>query len=290
MNTVLIEEGPTSEPVMAQLVELVINQHTKILAMALKPDTSGIARLIGDNTSELIQLFPGELTNFPLGAWVLDGDDTVLGSGASELILGNVGEDFLAGFAGDDSVFGGKGRDFMSGADGNDCLSGGLDADFLLGETEDDSVGDDILFGGRGNDVLDGGGGDNTLAGGLGRDLLSCEFGANLCVLGIDPATTDINSTDAIVFFNPDFDRIGLASGLTVNDIVLEPLENVTVTFRFDWPQALLQFVPPDLTRENSGPLSGTLIRVRNSNAILGFVNDVTPNELQSSIVSVQGF
>ncbi|WP_445244100.1 calcium-binding protein [Microcoleus sp. OTE_8_concoct_300] len=275
---------------MAQLVGLVINQHAKILAMALKPDPSGIVRLIGDNTSELIQLFPGDLTNFPLGAWALDGDDTVNGSGASELILGNEGEDFIGGFAGNDSVFGGKGRDYLYGSDGNDCLSGGLDADFLLGETDDDLVGNDILFGGRGNDVLDGAGGDNTLVGGLGRDLLSCEFGANLCVLGIDPATTDINSTDAIVYFDPDFDRIGLASGLTVNDIVLEPVENVAVTFRFDWPQALLQFVPPYLTMENSGSLSGTLIRVRNSNAILGIVNDVSPNELQSSIVSVQGF
>jgi Ca2+-binding RTX toxin-like protein len=290
LNTILIEEESTCEPVLAPLVELVINQHTKILAMALKPDASGIARLIGDNTSEFIQLFPGDVTNFPLGAWALDGDDTVIGSGGSEFILGNEGEDILGGFAGDDSVFGGKGRDFLSGSDGNDCLSGGLDADFLVGETEDDIVGNDILFGGRGNDVLDGAGGDNTLVGGLGRDLLSCEFGANLCVLGIDPAATDINSTDAIVFFDPDFDRIGLASGLTVNDIVLEPIENVTVTFRFDWPQTLLQFVPPYLARENSGPFSGTLIRARNSNAILGIVNDVSPNELQSSIVSVQGF
>jgi len=241
-------------------------------------------RLIGDNTSELIQLFLGDVTNFPLGAWALDGNDTVNGSGASELILGNEGEDFLGGFAGNDSVFGGKGRDALSGSDGNDCLSGGLDADFLLGE-----AGDDILFGGRGNDVLDGTDGNNTLVGGLGRDFLSCEFGNNLCVLGI-PATTDINSSDAIAYFDPDFDRIGLASGLTVNDIVLEPLENVTLTVRFDVSQALQPLIPPALVSGISGLSSGTLIRVRNSNAILGFVENVTPNELQSRIVSVQGF
>ncbi|MEG4235343.1 hypothetical protein QUA40_25055 [Microcoleus sp. Pol11C3] len=57
--------------------------------MALKPDASGTLRLIGDNTSEGIQLTPGDLNNFPLGAWALDGNDTVNGSGASELILGN---------------------------------------------------------------------------------------------------------------------------------------------------------------------------------------------------------
>ena len=253
--------------------------------MALKPDASGTLRLIGDNTSELIQLSFGELTNFPLGAWLLDGDDTVYGSGVSELILGNEGEDFLIGFAGNDSVFGGKGRDGLYGADGNDCLSGGLDADFLFGE-----AGDDILFGGRGNDVLAGEDGNNTLVGGLGRDFLYCELGNNLCVLGIDPGTTDINSSDAIGDFDPDFDRIGLASGLTVNDIVLEPIEDQTFTYRFDGPQALLQLFPPDVVSGISGLSSGTLIRVRNSNEILGFVEDVTPNELQSRIVSVQDF
>jgi len=266
--------------------------------MALKPDPSRIVRLIGDNTSELIQLFPGDLTNFLLGAWVLDGDDTVDGSGASELILGNQGEDILRGFAGNDSLFGGKGRDALYGQEGNNFLSGGLDADFILGE-----AGDDILFGGRGNDVLDGAGGDNTLVGGLGRDFLSGGFGNNLCVLEIDPATRDINSSDIIESFDPDLDRIGLASDLTVNDIVLEPVQNVALTYTFDGPQALQPLLPPGPADTFSGPASatqprsgitgvysGTLIRVKNSNAILGFVEGVTPNELQSRIVSVQGF
>ncbi|MEG4279274.1 calcium-binding protein [Microcoleus sp. MON1_C1] len=253
--------------------------------MALKPDPSGTLRLMGDNTSEFIELSPGALTNFPLGAWALDGDDTVNGSGASELILGNEGEDILRGFAGNDSLFGGKGRDGLSGSDGNDCLSGGLDADYLIAE-----AGDDILFGGRGNDFLDGQEGNNTLVGGLGRDFLECRLGNNLCVLGIDPATTDINSSDLIVNFDPDFDRIGLASGLTVNDLLLEPIQNVTVTLRFDGPQALQPLLDPDLVSGISELSSGTLIRVRNSNAILGYVENVTPNELQSSIVSVQGF
>ena len=254
--------------------------------MALKPDPSGIVRLIGDNTSEGIQLFPGDLTNFPLGAWTLDGDDTVDGSGASELILGNQGEDILGGFAGNDSVFGGKGKDALFGGEGNDCLSGDLDADRLLG-----GPGDDTLFGGKGNDLLSDGEGNNTLVGGSGTDFFELGFvGNNLCVLEIDPAATDINSTDAIAVFDPGFDTIGLAGGLTVNDIVLEAVQDVIVTYRFEGPQALLQVLSPGRVPEYSGPASGTLIRVRNSNAILAFVEEVTPNELQSSIVSVQGF
>jgi hypothetical protein len=254
---------------------------------------------IGDNTSELIQLFPVALANFSLGFWALDGDDTVDGSGASELILGNQGEDILRGSAGNDSVFGGKGKDALFGGEGNDSLSGGLDADRLLG-----SAGDDILLGGRGNDLLSDGEGNNTLVGGLGRDFFECGFdNNNLCVLGIDPATTDINSSDIIEGFDPDLDRIGLASDLTVNDIVLEPVQNVALTYTFDGPQALQPLLPPGPAGAFSGSASrtqprggitgvysGTLIRVKNSNAILAFVDDVTPNELQSRIVSVQGF
>ncbi|MEG4251661.1 calcium-binding protein [Microcoleus sp. AT3-A2] len=262
--------------------------------MALKPDPSGIVRLIGDNTSELIQLSFGELTNFPLGAWALDGDDTVNGSGASELILGNEGEDILIGFAGNDSLFGGKGKDALFGQEGNNSLSGGLDADWLLGD-----AGDDILFGGRGNDLLSGTDGNNTLVGGLGRDFLECGLGNNLCVLEIDSATTDINSSDIIESFDPDVDRIGLASDLTVNDIVLEPIQNVALTYRFDGPQAILQDVADEFSGSASGTqlrggingvYSGTLIRVKNSNGILGFVENVTPNELQNRILSVQRF
>ena len=267
--------------------------------MALKPDPSGIVRLIGDTTSELIQLFPISLANFPLGFWALDGDDTVDGSEASELILGNQGEDILRASAGNDSVFGGKGKDALFGGEGNDSLSGDLDADRLLG-----GPGDDILFGGKGNDLLSDGEGNNTLVGGSGRDFFELGFvGNNLCVLEIDPTATDINSSDIIESFDPDLDRIGLASDLTVNDIVLEPVQNVALTYTFDGPQALQPLLPPGPADTFSGSASGaqprsgitgvysgTLIRVKNSNAILGFVQDVTPNELQSRIVSVQGF
>ena len=107
-------------------------------------------------------------------------------------------------------------------------------------------------MGGRGNDFLNGADGNNTLVGGLGRDLLGCDFGNNLCVLVIDPATTDINSSDASAGFDPDFDRIGLASDLTVNDIVLEPLQNVTLTYRFEVSQALQPFIPPAFLSEFS--------------------------------------
>ena len=118
-----------------------------------------------------------------------------------------------------------------------------------------------FYWGGRGNDLLSDGDGNNTLVGGLGRDFFEYGFGNNLCVLGIDPATTDINSSDIIESFDPDLDRIGLARDLTVNDIVLEPVQNVALTYTFDGPQALQQLLPPGPAGAFSGSASGTQLR-----------------------------
>jgi hypothetical protein len=57
--------------------------------MALKADTFyNPPRLVGDDTSENVTLSVGQLANFPGGAWLLGGDDTVTGSSSVELILG----------------------------------------------------------------------------------------------------------------------------------------------------------------------------------------------------------
>jgi Ca2+-binding RTX toxin-like protein len=65
---------------------------------------NGLIRLLGDNTSEFITLSPGQLTNIPGGVWVLGGNDTVIGSADSELILGNDSQDSISGGAGNDTL------------------------------------------------------------------------------------------------------------------------------------------------------------------------------------------
>ena len=47
--------------------------------MALQPDPSESRRLIGDNTSEFVTLSIANTANFPLGVWMLAGDDFVTG-------------------------------------------------------------------------------------------------------------------------------------------------------------------------------------------------------------------
>jgi Ca2+-binding RTX toxin-like protein len=261
--------------------------------MALRPDPSESRRLIGNNTSEVVTLSIADTTNFPLGIWMLGGDDQVAGSTANNLVYGNDGEDIIRGDLGNDSLFGGKGKDLLTGDQGDDFLSAGQDSDWLMGR-----IGNDILLGGRGNDFLFSGSGNDTLVGGLGRDILAGlddnntikTTGSNLYVLQAEPGVTDFNNADIIVAFRPGVDQLGLAGGLTVSDLDLQYVTNVTVFFGFETPESFKQSLPPggfDLPPIQS---QGTLIKVRNSGDIIGFVAQTRVSELQSSIISVQDF
>ncbi|MEG4807982.1 calcium-binding protein [Microcoleus sp. F8-D3] len=263
--------------------------------MALQIDPSGLPRLIGDNTSEYADLLFRNRADFAEGVLMLGGDDTVYGGSTNELIFGNDGEDSLLGYFGNDSLFGGRGKDDLWGNEGNDCLVGGQDADWLRG-----GAGDDILLGGRGNDILYSGNGNDTLIGGLGRDYLSSSdtgpsspktSGSNLYVLQLESGVADINNTDVIAYFQVGLDRIGLSDGLTVNDVVLENLTNVPRLQDFDFSKAAkLNVSPPEVLNPSIVVTSGTLIKVRSLGDVVGFVEFVTPAQLQNSIISVQGF
>lgn len=261
--------------------------------MALQRDPSGSSRFFGDNTSEYVDLRIGSGGISSGGILLLGGDDTVNGAITNDLIFGNEGEDIIRGNFGNDSLLGGKGKDLIGGGEGNDSINGGQDGDLLLGEG-----GNDILLGGKGNDLLASGNGNDTLVAGLGRDLLagfddnnSIKIGgSNLYVLQAEPGVTDVNNADFIVAFRAAFDQIGLADGLTVNDVVLESLTNVSITVQAEFPQIAGSFVTPDLLRPISLVTSGTAIKLRNSGEFIGFVEAVTPAQLQNSIISVQGF
>ena len=260
--------------------------------MALQPDRSESRRLIGNNTSEFVTLSIADAANFPLGVWMLAGDDVVDGSTANDLVYGNEGEDIISGGLGNDSLFGGRGKDFLTGEEGNDSLSGGQDADFLIG-----GAGNDILLGGRGNDLLISGSGNDTLVGGLGHDILgglddnnSIKIGgSNLYVIQAEPGVTDVNNADFIIGFKAG-DRIGLAGGLNATDVDLQYVTNVTVLFGYDAPESFKLFTPPGSFDIQPIQSQGTLIKVRNSGDIVGFVANARVADLQGSIISAQGF
>jgi len=260
--------------------------------MALQPDPSESRRLIGDNTSEFVTLSIANTANFPLGVWMLAGDDFVTGSTANDLVYGNEGEDIISGGLGNDSLLGGKGKDFLIGEEGNDSLSGGQDGDFLIG-----GAGNDILLGGRGNDLLVSGSGNDTLVGGLGHDILgglddnnSIKIGgSNLYVIQAEPGVTDVNNADFIIGFKAG-DRIGLAGGLNATDVDLQYVTNVTVLFGYDAPESFKLFTPPGSFDIQPIQSQGTLIKVRNSGDIVGFVANARVADIQGSIISAQGF
>ena len=129
----------------------------------------------------------------------LDGNDTLTGGQGDDDLLGNLGNDVLSGNAGNDTLTGSAGRDRLTGDSGNDVLRGNADNDTLTG-----GAGSDTLTGGEGKDLLDGGLGNDLLTGSLGRDVF---------ILRSD------NGRDIITDFQLRQDRLGLADGLTVEDL-----------------------------------------------------------------------
>ncbi|MEM8853732.1 MAG: hypothetical protein AAGD34_08530 [Pseudomonadota bacterium] len=163
------------------------------------------------------------------------GDDTLLGGSGKDLLQGQQGNDSLDGGKGNDTLEGVVGRDTLFGNDGNDLLSAGRNADFvdggwgadiligvggadtLLGDNGDDSLegggGSDWLDGGRDRDTLIGGQGSDTLIGGRQKDVMTGGSGEDVFVIAAS------SGTELIQDFNPNRDLIGLADGLTFEDL-----------------------------------------------------------------------
>lgn len=129
------------------------------------PFGSGFARLIQSGADALLQVdrngggdsyatmvrFTGlDLATTPLTAanftpaYAPDGSgifgQTINGDGASQSLIGTIGDDVISGFGGDDVLSGGNGNDSLNGGEANDRLTGGF--------------GFDQLTGGLGNDVF----------------------------------------------------------------------------------------------------------------------------------------
>ena len=130
-----------------------------------------------------------------------DGNDTVTGNAADNVIEGGVGNDTLSGVDGNDILEGGAGDDSLDGGAGTDTASylsaavgvtvnlalaggqntvgAGIDTLSNVENLQGSNFGDtltgngagNLLFGGDGNDQLDGGTGADTLNGGDDDDL-----------------------------------------------------------------------------------------------------------------------
>jgi glycerophosphoryl diester phosphodiesterase len=146
-----------------------------------------------------------------------DGDDVLSGSADNDIIAGLLGNDNISGGDGDDVLRGDlNSRDPQVGiAGGNDTIDGGNGNDDIGGKS-----GDDELFGGDGDDNLWGDDGDDILRGGFGDDILTGDnFSGGSGVDTFILATGE--GTDTIVDFEMGIDFIGLADGLTFDQLSL---------------------------------------------------------------------
>ena len=158
-----------------------------------------------------------ELNGGLLSFSVLEGYDPLAGDTVTFLTAGG-------GLGADEEnlsfVFRGVGEgfdfavDFSGGAASVTILNGAGAGDSLvfLGGN-----GDDLFSGGDGNDRLDGGGGSDTLFGGAGSDLF---------VLDAENAGDSLDMADLIGDFEVGVDSLGLADGLTADDLTLSSTES----------------------------------------------------------------
>lgn len=248
--------------------------------------------------NDTVQLANGILRNTPGGLRALAGDDFVRGSGAAELMNGNGGTDTLIGGCGNDTIRGGQDSDLLYGECGNDILSGNQGDDVAYGGTGNDFVrggqGSDALVGDSGNDTLIGDAGIDKLWGGEGADLfvLRREAKASSGEIGSDqprPAgnfTVDEVPADFILDYNrAQGDVIGLAGGLTRNDIVLTE-KFLTIGDARDYDSS--GPYPPGGVRTLDFrylDTRATVIREASTGNILGLVKDVSPAQLQFTSV-----
>ncbi|NJS11650.1 MAG: calcium-binding protein [Microcoleus sp. CSU_2_2] len=248
---------------------------------------------------DVVQLANGILRNTPGGLRALAGNDFVRGSGAAELMNGNSGIDTLIGGCGNDTIRGGQDFDILYGQCGNDLLNGNQGNDVAYGGTGNDFIrggqGNDALVGESGNDTLIGDAGIDRLWGGEGADLfiLRREAGATSGEIGSDQPrpvgnfNVDEVPADFILDYNPNQgDVIGLAGGLTQNDLVLTE-KFLTIGDARDYDSS--GPIPPGsiiTTEFRILNTKATVIREASTGNILGLVKDVSPSQLQFTSVS----
>jgi len=152
-----------------------------------------------------------------------EGNDKLEGTPENDAIAALGGDDIVAGNLGDDRIDGGDGNDVLRGdlnrrspqigVGGDDTISGGNGNDRIGGK-----AGNDVLFGDAGNDSIWGDDGDDLIRGGGGDDVLTGDdfsggSGSDTFILAAG------EGTDTIVDFEVGIDFIGLADGLTFDDL-----------------------------------------------------------------------
>ena len=164
-----------------------------------------------------------------------DGDDTVVGNDANNVLRTGRGDDIIKGSAGADIMDGGEGLDTVDYDDSDAAISANLGlgdiiasgghaegdvllniehligssfADTIRGSARDNELtgghGDDTIFGGEGNDIIRGGSGSDSLHGEEGDDIIHPGLGEDDridCGTGSDIVVMNGHSTDYTIVY-----------------------------------------------------------------------------------------
>jgi Ca2+-binding RTX toxin-like protein len=164
----------------------ILNENVKLdLLGTTKIITDGDVRLVSGSVVDVETVGDGNTTiTGNTAANLLEGgrgNNTLNGEDGNDFLYGGDGTDKLYGGMGDDNLLGDGGNDLMYASHGNDQLFGGSGNDSMYGESGDDLLrshaGDDLAYGGSGNDTLEGQSGKDTLYGGDDDDLIYGHLG-----------------------------------------------------------------------------------------------------------------
>ncbi len=208
-------------------------------------DLISMERVLGSNSFAVTD-------NILLGGTLVEGfgqngDDTITGSGANEVLNGGQGDDILSGGAGNDTLDGGMGADSMAGGADNDTYFVDNVGDSVVeyaGEGTD-TVNSSISFALfehsqhienlvlTGTDNIDGSGNglDNTITGNSGNNVLNGGFGADTMIGGLGDDTYKVENAGDMVVENAGEGTDTVQSSITVALYTYgQHIENLTLT------------------------------------------------------------
>jgi Ca2+-binding RTX toxin-like protein len=235
------------------------------------------------------------------------GNDTIDGGVGADVIFADPGNDYAYGGTGNDIIWGWTGNDFLSGQDGDDQMNGQQDHDTLYGGNGNDvlygDAGNDRLYGETNNDILNGGSGFDFLSGGSGNDTLigvqaSVGVGTNTqpnygtgeqdTLNGGAGSDLFVLGNSQKVYYHSALGRDELSNGRLVSGAdyaIIQDFrgsEGDKIKLNGRATDYRLEYI----THVGSSNLTDTVILYRNSNEVIGVLQDVNltgSNGLSSS-------
>jgi len=180
--------------------------------------------VIADNNFSSTQFT--QVLSFALDIDTIAGAEPIFGGDANDSLYGDNANDTIQGRCGNDQIFAGEGVNTLFGDSGDDLIYGGSQADIVTGGTGNDTIytseGNNTVFGSAGDDIIYSGSGNDEINGGTGNDTIWLGGGQDTIVLARGNGVDTINNVQLAQT------QIGLAGGLTFNDLAIAQADGAT--------------------------------------------------------------